>query len=88
MIVQKYRLKKQEPAGANVNFSPMVDLVRDPRWGRVMESVGGEDPYLGQVFAKTMIEAYQGEDISKLGNAAACVKHFAAYTQKVSALVL
>ena len=44
-----------------------------------MESVGGEDPYLGQVFAKTMIEAYQGEDISKLGNAAACVKHFAAY---------
>lgn len=62
-----------------MNFSPMVDLVRDPRWGRVMESVGGEDPYLGQVFAKTMIEAYQGEDISKLGNAAACVKHFAAY---------
>ena len=57
----------------------MVDLVRDPRWGRVMESVGGEDPYLGQVFAKTMIEAYQGEDISKLGNAAACVKHFSAY---------
>jgi len=79
MIVQKYPSKKQELAGANVNFSPMVDLVRDPRWGRVMESVGGEDPYLGQVFAKTMIEAYQGEDISKLGNAAACVKHFAAY---------
>ncbi len=44
-----------------------------------MESVGGEDPYLGETFAKTMIEAYQGEDISKLGNAAACVKHFAAY---------
>lgn len=62
-----------------MNFSPMVDLVRDPRWGRVMESVGGEDPYLGETFAKTMIEAYQGEDISKLGNAAACVKHFAAY---------
>ncbi len=79
MIAQKYRLKKQEQAGANVNFSPMVDLVRDPRWGRVMESVGGEDSYLGQVFAKTMIEAYQGEDISQLGNAAACVKHFAAY---------
>ena len=57
----------------------MVDLVRDPRWGRVMESVGGEDPYLGETFAKIMIEAYQGEDISKLGNAAACVKHFAAY---------
>ena len=66
-------------AGANVNFSPMVDLVRDPRWGRVMESVGGEDPYLGSVFAKKMIDAYQGKDIASLGHAAACVKHFAAY---------
>lgn len=57
----------------------MVDLVRDARWGRVMESVGGEDSFLGEVYAKIMIEAYQGKDISKLGNAAACVKHFAAY---------
>lgn len=62
-----------------MNFSPMVDLVRDARWGRVMESVGGEDSFLGEVYAKIMIEAYQGKDISKLGNAAACVKHFAAY---------
>lgn len=75
----KVSIKEAGAAGANVNFSPMVDLVRDSRWGRVMESVGGEDPYLGEVFAKTMIEAYQGEDISKLGNVAACVKHFAAY---------
>ncbi len=72
-------IKEAGAAGASVNFSPMVDLVRDSRWGRVMESIGGEDPYLGEVFARTMIEAYQGEDISKLGNAAACVKHFAAY---------
>lgn len=72
-------IKEAGAAGASVNFSPMVDLVRDSRWGRVMESIGGEDPYLGKVFAKTMIEAYQGEDIAKLGNAAACVKHFAAY---------
>ena len=75
----KISIKEAGAAGANVNFSPMVDLVRDSRWGRVMESIGGEDPYLGEVFAKTMIKAYQGEDISKLGNAAACVKHFAAY---------
>lgn len=75
----KVSIKEAGAAGTNVNFSPMVDLVRDSRWGRVMESIGGEDPYLGEVFAKTMIEAYQGEDISKLGNAAACVKHFAAY---------
>lgn len=72
-------IKEAGAAGASVNFSPMVDLVRDSRWGRVMESIGGEDPYLGEVFAKTMIEAYQGDDIAKLGNAAACVKHFAAY---------
>lgn len=75
----KIAIKEANVAGINVNFSPMVDLVRDSRWGRVMESIGGEDPYLGEVFAKTMIQAYQGEDISKLGNAAACVKHFAAY---------
>lgn len=75
----KVSIKEAGAAGASVNFSPMVDLVRDSRWGRVMESIGGEDPYLGEVFAKTMVEAYQGEDISKLGNAAACVKHFAAY---------
>jgi len=51
----------------------MVDLVRDPRWGRVMESIGGEDPYLGQVFAKSMIKAHEEEGIIS------CVKHFAAY---------
>lgn len=75
----KISIQEAGAAGANVNFSPMVDLVRDSRWGRVMESIGGEDPYLGEMFAKTMVQAYQGEDISKLGNAAACVKHFAAY---------
>lgn len=75
----KISMKEAQIAGANVTFSPMVDLVRDSRWGRVMESVGGEDPYLGEVFAKNTVEAYQGKDISKLGSAASCVKHFAAY---------
>lgn len=75
----KISIEEAGVAGTNVNFSPMVDLVRDSRWGRVMESIGGEDPYLGEMYAKTMIEAYQGRDISKLGNSAACVKHFAAY---------
>lgn len=75
----KISIEEARVAGTNVNFSPMVDLVRDSRWGRVMESIGGEDPYLGEMYAKTMIEAYQGRDISKLGNSAACVKHFAAY---------
>lgn len=66
-------------AGANVNFSPMVDLTRDARWGRVMESIGGEDPLLGEVFAKEIINAYQGKNISEIGKIASCVKHIAAY---------
>lgn len=66
-------------AGANVNFSPMVDLSRDARWGRVMESIEGEDPYLGQMYSKNIVQAYQGNDISKLGQIASCVKHIAAY---------
>ncbi len=66
-------------AGANVNFSPMVDLFRDARWGRVMESIGGEDPLLGEIYAKTMVKAYQGKNFSEIGKIASCVKHIAAY---------
>ncbi len=62
--------------GVQVTFAPMVDLVRDARWGRVMES-SGEDPYLGCKMAKATVEGYQG-DMGKY-NIAACVKHFAAY---------
>jgi len=65
-------------AGLHVTFSPMADLSRDPRWGRVVEGFG-EDPYLNQVFTKSIVEGYQQDDISKDGNIAACVKHFAAY---------
>ncbi|MCI8383554.1 MAG: beta-glucosidase BglX [Clostridia bacterium] len=78
-IATRVSIQEANVAGTNVNFSPMVDLVRDARWGRVMESMGGEDPYLGEVYAKTMVQAYQGKDISKMGNAVACVKHFAGY---------
>ena len=64
--------------GIHVTFSPMVDLSRDARWGRVMES-SGEDPYLNAVMAKATVEGYQGDDLSKEGTISACVKHFAAY---------
>ncbi|EGC8265220.1 beta-glucosidase [Listeria monocytogenes] len=67
--------------GHHVTFSPMLDLVRDPRWGRVMESTG-EDPFLNSELGKAMVDGYQG-DASKLHEnleqMAACVKHFAAY---------
>lgn len=70
--------REASAAGIHVTFSPMVDLVRDARWGRVMES-NGEDAYLNSVYAKALVEGYQGEDPKAEGKIAACVKHFAAY---------
>ncbi|CAM4368705.1 beta-glucosidase BglX [Saccharibacillus endophyticus] len=66
-------------SGIHVTFAPMVDLVRDPRWGRVMESTG-EDPYLNSLFARAFVRGLQGEDLTEeVERVAACVKHFAAY---------
>lgn len=65
-------------AGIHVTFAPMVDLARDPRWGRVVETFG-EDPYLSSRFAATQVKGYQGSSVKKDGNIVACVKHFAAY---------
>ena len=59
-------------------FSPMVDIARDPRWGRISEG-SGEDPYLGSEIAKAMVHGYQGNDLSKDNTVMACVKHFALY---------
>src|SRR6186997_3313176 len=59
-------------------FSPMVDIARDPRWGRIAEG-GGEDPYLGSQVAKAMVKGYQGDDLGKNNTLMACVKHFALY---------
>ncbi len=59
-------------------FSPMVDIARDPRWGRIAEGAG-EDPYLGSQIARAMVKGYQGDDLSKNNTLMACVKHFALY---------
>lgn len=64
--------------GINWTFSPMVDIARDPRWGRVMEGYG-EDPYLASVFAASTVKAYQGDDPSQPGYIAACLKHYVGY---------
>jgi beta-glucosidase len=64
--------------GLNWVFSPMVDIARDPRWGRVSEGAG-EDPWLGSQIARAMIRGYQGTDLSKDNTVLACVKHFALY---------
>lgn len=70
--------KEAASAGVHVAFSPMIDLARDSRWGRCMESTG-EDPWLNAQMAIAEVEGFQGEDISKKGKVAACIKHFAAY---------
>jgi beta-glucosidase len=72
--------------GVHVTFSPMVDIVRDPRWGRVMESPG-EDTLLAKKYAESMVQGIQGrslEGIIPANKIAACVKHFAAYGAPVA----
>ncbi|MBS1566628.1 MAG: beta-glucosidase, partial [Bacteroidetes bacterium] len=59
-------------------FSPMVDIARDPRWGRIAEGAG-EDPFLGAQIAKAMVKGYQGDNLRKDNTVMACVKHFALY---------
>ncbi|RZI94351.1 MAG: beta-glucosidase, partial [Rubrivivax sp.] len=59
-------------------FSPMVDIARDPRWGRVAEGAG-EDPFLGSQLSAAMVRGYQGKDLSADNTLMACVKHFALY---------
>lgn len=64
--------------GINWNFSPMVDIARDARWGRMAEGAG-EDPFLGSAIARAMVEGYQGEDLTQPHTMIATVKHFALY---------
>lgn len=64
--------------GLNWTFSPMVDIARDARWGRIAEG-SGEDTYLGSQIAKVMVKGYQGNDLAKNNTIMACVKHFALY---------
>ena len=64
--------------GIKWTFAPMLDMSRDPRWGRIIESAG-EDPYLAQKVAKAVITGFQGDDYSKDGKLCACAKHFVGY---------
>jgi beta-glucosidase len=65
-------------AGIRWTFSPMTDVCRDPRWGRIAEGFG-EDPLINGCMGVAMVKGYQGSDLAKKGSIAACVKHFAAY---------
>ncbi|HEY1113505.1 MAG TPA: glycoside hydrolase family 3 N-terminal domain-containing protein, partial [Chitinophagaceae bacterium] len=74
------RIAAREAAAAGLHwtFAPMVDIGRDPRWGRVMEGAG-EDPYLGSLIAKARVKGFQGSGLGQLDAVMACAKHFAAY---------
>ena len=65
-------------SGLHWTFSPMVDISRDPRWGRVCEG-GGEDPFLGSLTARAMVKGYQQDDLSREDSIMSCIKHFALY---------
>lgn len=79
-IERSARIAAQESSadGISWTFSPMVDVSRDARWGRMSEG-NGEDPYLGSEIAKAMVRGYQGDDLTKHNTIMACVKHFALY---------
>jgi beta-glucosidase len=80
LIERSARIAATEASADGIcwTFSPMVDIARDPRWGRIAEG-GGEDPYLGYQIAKAMVNGYQGNDLSKNNTIMACVKHYAMY---------
>ncbi len=80
LVEKSARIAAREASanGLDWSFSPMVDIARDPRWGRVSEG-SGEDPYLGSVLAAAMVRGYQGKDLRNTESVMACVKHFALY---------
>jgi beta-glucosidase len=79
-IERSARIAATEAASGGIHwtFAPMVDISRDPRWGRVMEGAG-EDPLLGSLIARARVKGFQGRGIGQLDAVMACAKHFAAY---------
>ena len=79
-VERSARVAAQEASADGIcwTFSPMVDISRDPRWGRMSEG-NGEDPYLGAAIARAMVRGYQGDDLTRNNTVMACVKHFALY---------
>ena len=80
LVKKSARIAAQEASADGIcwTFSPMVDVSRDPRWGRISEG-NGEDAYLGSRIAAAMVKGYQGNDLSKNNTIMSCVKHYAMY---------
>lgn len=79
-IERSERIAATEAAAAGVHwtFAPMVDIARDPRWGRISEG-SGEDPYLGSAIGRARVHGFQGDDLARTDTILACAKHFAGY---------
>lgn len=75
---QMMAAREASAVGINWTFAPMLDIARDPRWGRIMEGAG-EDPYLGSRMAEAQVRGFQGAQIGTPGHVLACIKHFAGY---------
>ena len=80
LIRKSARIAAEEASAFGINwfYSPMVDIARDARWGRIAEG-SGEDPWWGSEIAKAMVKGYQGDDLSAPNTVMACVKHYALY---------
>lgn len=76
--VQTVAAREASSVGIRWTFAPMVDIARDPRWGRMVEGAG-EDPYLGSIIASAQVRGFQGSDISNPEHLLACAKHFVGY---------
>jgi beta-glucosidase len=75
---QTVAAREARAVGINWTFAPMVDIARDPRWGRIVEGAG-EDPYLGAAMSRAQVRGFQGDRIGSPDHLLACVKHFAGY---------
>ena len=75
---ERVAAKESTAAGLKWTFAPMVDIARDPRWGRIVEGAG-EDPYLGSMIAAAKVRGFQGNDLADPQSLVACAKHFVAY---------
>ncbi|MCU1298375.1 MAG: beta-glucosidase, partial [Acidobacteriaceae bacterium] len=75
---QRVAAKEATASGVKWAFAPMVDISRDPRWGRIVEGAG-EDPYLGSMMAAAQVRGFQGDNMANPDSMVACTKHYAAY---------
>jgi beta-glucosidase len=81
--IESIAAREARAAGVHWTFAPMIDIARDPRWGRISEGAG-EDPYLGAVMAAARVRGFQGDDVAANDRVLACLKHYVAYGAAVA----